>query len=1428
MADNINLIVNETIENVTINQSIINEVVDINVGGTDTIIDILVTPSLTTININSLTGVVTPVTSVNGRIGEVIGLAEKSYVDSQDALKVDKITGKGLSTNDYTTLEKTKLSGIADGAEANVNADWNATSGDALILNKPTIQDTSLLVPYTGANQNVNIGEYQISAGQVVFNQTPTQSAGVGVMRWNDTDGTLDLGLKGGNVTLQLGQEQVVRIVNKTGSNLTEAGYQAVYTSGAQGQRLKVDLALANSDLTSAGTLGIVTENIAVNQEGFVTTNGLVRGINTTGSLQGETWVDGDILYLSPIVAGRITNIKPIAPQHLVVIGVCVYAHITQGSIFVKVDNGYELDELHNVLITSITNNEGLFYETSTGLWKNKSISTVLGYTPVSNALTISTTSPLNGGGDLSANRTLSISQSNTTTNGYLSSADWNTFNNKQSALSGTGFVKSTAGVISYDTNSYYLASNPNGYTSNLGTVTSVSMTVPTGLSISGFPIISSGTLGLTFTTGYSIPTDANQTNWTTAYTNRITSLTTTGSSGASTLLSNVLNIPNYTLSGLGGQPLDADLTAIAGLAGTSGFLKKTATDTWVLDTNTYLTSAVTTLSGGTTGLTPSSATSGAITLAGTLIVGNGGTGSTTAAGARTNLGATTIGANIFTSTNPTAITFLRANADNTVSWLDAATFRTAIGAGTSTVTPSALTKVDDTNVTLTLGGTPATALLQGVSLTLGWTGTLADGRIASASTWNSKQSALSGTGIVKSTAGVISYLTDNTTNWDSAYTNRITSLTTTGSSGASTLISNVLNIPTYTLSGLGGQASSTNLTSLSGLTFASTSFVKMTAAGTFALDTTAYTSNLGTVTSVAAITLGTTGTDLSSTVATGTTTPVITLNVPTASATNRGALSSTDWSTFNNKQNALTNPVTGTGTINTIPKFTASGTLGNSLITSDSATVLITSTTDAVPLTVKSTLGATSTIGFQGTTSTNGFNTRLGATADDMVFFTSNTERARITSGGNILIGTSTDDGVNKLQVNGYSIATGYKVPSGTSAQYLMADGSVSSGGSGGVGTTNLSYTSSSTNGIVASDTGTDATIPLATGINAGLLKPADFTQLSTLSSDLAGKQNTLTNPITGIGSGGGVAYFTGTSTIASSTTMGWSEINQSLSLLGTDTDIILKGITNEPSTPSADNITLYAKKIGGKMVLKTKDEYGVDFSLQNSFWDNNITYWSNTNATAGVWEGTIGAGAGTFTQALPTTTSIYTSIKRARYANVVTTTNQVLGQRNTEAMFFRGGLAGIGGFFFYARFGFDVWTNGSRLFAGFHSGTTVISADPSALNNTMGFCVDAADNGLISFLTRGTAATKASTGFTITTGKGYDVYMYAAPNGSTIYWKIEDLNAGTESSGSTTLNLPTNTTMLTTGVLASNATLTTVTATQLGINKIYIETDY
>jgi len=240
-------------------------------------------------------------------------------------------------------------------------------------------------VPYTGAVSDVNLGEFGIQLGNLEFDNTPTNiPTTAGSMYYNDTDGTLDLRLKGGNVTLQIGQEQVVRVVNKTATNITlsEANYQAVRITGAQGQRIKVDLAQATNDVLSSETIGLVTETIANNAEGFVTTSGIVRGINTTGSLQSETWLDGDILYLSPTVAGQITKVKPTAPNHLIIIGYVISAHITQGTIFVKVDNGYELDELHNVKITTAANNNVLSYTSATDIWENKTVETALGYTP--------------------------------------------------------------------------------------------------------------------------------------------------------------------------------------------------------------------------------------------------------------------------------------------------------------------------------------------------------------------------------------------------------------------------------------------------------------------------------------------------------------------------------------------------------------------------------------------------------------------------------------------------------------------------------------------------------------------------------------------------------------------------------------------------------------------------------------------------------------------------------------------------------------------------------------------------------------------------------------------------------------------------------------------------------------------------------------
>lgn len=177
----------------------------------------------------------------------------------------------------------------------------------------------------------------------------------------------------------------------------------------------------------------------------------------------------------------------------------------------------------------------------------------------------------------------------------------------------------------------------------------------------------------------------------------------TYGGTGASTAAGARTNLG--LAIGTNVQAWDADLDAIASLAGTSGLLKKTAANTWSLDTASYLTAAVTSFSAGTTGLTPSTGTTGAVTLAGTLAVANGGTGATTAAAARTSLGVV-IGTDVqaydaelaaiagltsvadrlpyFTGSGTAALATFTAFGRSLVDDADAATARTTLGLGTA------------------------------------------------------------------------------------------------------------------------------------------------------------------------------------------------------------------------------------------------------------------------------------------------------------------------------------------------------------------------------------------------------------------------------------------------------------------------------------------------------------------------------------------------------------------------------------------------------------------------------------------------------------------------------------------------------------------------------------------------------------------------
>ena len=140
---------------------------------------------------------------------------------------------------------------------------------------------------------------------------------------------------------------------------------QVVYAFGATGNRMSVKLAYNTSDATSAKTVGVVLDSsIAAGNPGYIRLVGVVDGLNL------GTFADGDTLYLGA-TNGSVTATKPYAPNHLVYVGIVERANNGNGQLYVRVQNGYELDEIHDVQITSAPASGALLVRDATNsLWK--------------------------------------------------------------------------------------------------------------------------------------------------------------------------------------------------------------------------------------------------------------------------------------------------------------------------------------------------------------------------------------------------------------------------------------------------------------------------------------------------------------------------------------------------------------------------------------------------------------------------------------------------------------------------------------------------------------------------------------------------------------------------------------------------------------------------------------------------------------------------------------------------------------------------------------------------------------------------------------------------------------------------------------------------------------------------------------------------
>ncbi len=405
----------------------------------------------------------------------------------------------------------------------------------------------------------------------ITFDTGATTSAAVGRLRWDSANGTARLGMIGGNVESQLGQTIDALVHNAEATSLSKG--EVVYLFSATGDRASVKRAINTSDATSAKTIGVVAESIAAGQNGLIRCQGVLDGLNL------GAFTAGDTLYLGA-TAGTTTATKPVAPNHLVYVGVVERANPGNGQLYVRVQNGYELNELHDVLITSPGAGAVLSYDATADLWKDATIAGGAGIT-VTNAdssVTVATS-----GAVTSSGFTMTTARLLGRTTASTGAIEQITVGSGLSLSGGT--LTATGG--------------------GSGTVTSVDVSGgTTGLTTSGGPVTGAGTITISGT--------LNVGNGGTGATTLTGIVKGNGTSAFSAAVAGT-----DFLAPFGSQSQAFVYAAPSGSAGTPSFRALVASDIPTLNQNTTGTAA---------------------NVTGTVAVANGGTGATDAATARSNL----------------------------------------------------------------------------------------------------------------------------------------------------------------------------------------------------------------------------------------------------------------------------------------------------------------------------------------------------------------------------------------------------------------------------------------------------------------------------------------------------------------------------------------------------------------------------------------------------------------------------------------------------------------------------------------------------------------------------------------------------------------------------------------------------------------------
>jgi ribosomal protein L35AE/L33A len=293
--------------------------------------------------------------------------------------------GKYLTTDGSTLSWGTIVGGLT------YQGTWNASTNTPTLASGVGTNGYYYIVSTAGSTNLDGITDWQIG-DWLLFNGTVWQKIDQTdvITAIASADASVTVTTTGSSVDLavQTSPRLIAQVRNETGSTLTKG--TVVYINGASGNKATVAKALATSDATSAQTFGLVRADISNNQNGYVILAGELDGLDTSAIAAGTQ------LYLSSSTAGAYTTTKQYAPNHLVYVGVVTRSHATQGVIEVRIQNGYEMDELHNVSAQSPTNGQVLIYNESTSLWEKHTLTdgTGISITEGAGSITITNSAP--------------------------------------------------------------------------------------------------------------------------------------------------------------------------------------------------------------------------------------------------------------------------------------------------------------------------------------------------------------------------------------------------------------------------------------------------------------------------------------------------------------------------------------------------------------------------------------------------------------------------------------------------------------------------------------------------------------------------------------------------------------------------------------------------------------------------------------------------------------------------------------------------------------------------------------------------------------------------------------------------------------------------------------------------------------------------